>query len=184
MATELIGFIGAGQMARALASGFVNAGEVDSKQICASDPAAAACEAFLGLVPGAAMRASSPEIVAACGVVFLAVKPQLIDVVCEELKAADTSSSLFVSIAAGVTLGKLSAGLRTERVIRVMPNTPCLVGEGAAGFCAGGGVSSEDHALVETVAERGGAGSRRAGILDGYDNRPVWFRTRVRVPND
>ena len=141
-----IGFIGAGQMARALASGFLAANKVSAKEIHACDPAPEALAAFSADVPSAATGSDANACVAASDVVFLAVKPQYMDSVFQSLHSHD--DRLFVSIAAGVKLAKLTTGLKTERVIRVMPNTPCLVGAGAAGFCLGSGASEKDGAYV------------------------------------
>lgn len=141
-----IGFIGAGQMARALASGFLAAEKVAGNEVHACDPAKEALNVFSQDVPGATTGSDANACVAASDVVFLAVKPQFMDSVFQSLQSH--SDCLFVSIAAGVTLSTLTSGLKTERVIRVMPNTPCLVGAGAAGFCLGSGASEKDGAYV------------------------------------
>ncbi len=150
-----IGFIGAGQMARALAKGFVNAGQAAVEHITACDPAEDARQGFLSAVPGAVVQVETHPVVAASEIVILAVKPQHIERVFGQVERSDSSKCLFVSILAGVTLAKLTAGLKTERVVRVMPNAPCLVGAGAAGYCLGPGVSSGDakcvHELLTSV---------------------------------
>lgn len=143
-----IGFIGTGQMATALARGFVEAGKVAGRDIVGTDPATAALEAFTQAVPTARAISDAKECVRESKVVFLAVKPQHIDTVFQQLAGGSSAEQLFVSIAAGVTISKLATGLNTERVIRVMPNTPCLVGQGAAGFCLGAGATAEDSSLV------------------------------------
>ena len=140
------GFIGAGQMARALASGFVSAGKITANKVQAFDPSAKAIAAFQSTISGAASSAGPNELVAGCDVVFLAVKPQHMGHVFNSLDAH--AGKLFVSIAAGVTLSSLEGGLKTDRVIRVMPNTPCLVGAGASGYSRGTGASQEDAQLV------------------------------------
>lgn len=95
------------------------------------------------------------------GVVILAVKPQVTRPVCEELGAAwaqRTQLPVVVSVAAGVTLesivnwSKTSDG-RTAHVVRVMPNTPALVGEGASGLYAGADVTQEEKDLVTALME-------------------------------
>lgn len=141
-----IGFIGAGQMARALASGFVSANQLAAGEICACDPSDTALDVFLQDLPSANRTNDAAECVNFSDVVFLAVKPQHMDSVFAQLQFK--KDCLFVSIAAGVTLARLSAGLDTTRVIRVMPNTPCLVGAGAAGYCLGSGASDDDGKLV------------------------------------
>ena len=81
-------------------------------------------------------------------IVVLAVKPQNIVEVFAQVETADTSNTLFVSIVAGLPCQKLATGLRTERIIRVMPNTPCLIGQGMSGYCRGGAASDADAEFV------------------------------------
>ena len=147
MLAKPVGFVGAGQMARALARGLVEAGLLEGGQITAFDPLPAATDEFASLVPGARVAKSNAAVAAAAEVIILAVKPQHMAAAMDELKPG-AAGKLFVSIAAGVSLARLAAGLGTKRVVRVMPNTPCLVGKGAAGFALGGGASDDDGALV------------------------------------
>lgn len=106
---------------------------------------------------------SNAEAARGADVLILAVKPQVARVVCEELARDVWSSSspgdalpLLVSIAAGVTAGSLqkwssSAEGRAPPVVRVMPNTPALLGEGASGLFAGEGVSADQKALAAAL---------------------------------
>jgi pyrroline-5-carboxylate reductase len=149
--TTSIGFIGAGQMARALAQGFVQAGHFRGADICLSDPVAAARDGFTSAVPGARPAANAAEVVEGADLVVLAVKPQHVDQVGRELQQAIVTRPLFVSILAGVTVGRLSAALGTDRIVRVMPNTPCLIGVGAAGFCCSASVRAEEKELVRKL---------------------------------
>ena len=137
-----IGFIGAGQMARALASGFVAANKVAGRDVHCCDPSTAAVQAMRDCIPELVDCEHANALVQAVDVAFLAVKPQQMASVFGSLRQA--APCLMVSIAAGVTIRKLTDGLSTDRVIRVMPNTPCLVGAGAAGYCRGDGASEED----------------------------------------
>lgn len=154
MLTEKIGFIGAGQMARALAIGFVRAGLLGDEQLLASDPVAAAKAAFMAELPGARLLATNAEVAAKADVLFLATKPQQMPAVLAELRSHLAGRHLVISIAAGVRLAKLAEGLadkaRAEplRIVRVMPNTPCLVGQSASGYCAGGSATQTDVQLV------------------------------------
>ncbi len=150
---QRIGFIGAGQMARALANGIVASGQVASERIVAYDPLESTLSLFRSQVSGAGAGDSNQGVVSQADTIFVAVKPQVIDAVFSELQDVDTSSKLFVSIVAGVHLERLSSGLRTPRVIRVMPNTPCLIGVGASGFSLGGGATPEDGELVERLLQ-------------------------------
>lgn len=148
MAELTIGFVGAGQMARALARGFVAADLVAANRVLAFDPFDAALEEFAQLIPGSRTAASNQEIAQAADVVILAVKPQVVATALSELSAAGADDTLFISIVAGTPLSALCDGLNTERVIRVMPNTPCLVGAGAAGYSLGPAASTDDGELV------------------------------------
>lgn len=148
-----IGFIGAGQMGRALAKGFVDAGLCQPTDVTAFDPIAASIEQFLAELPGTAGCSSNAELVATSDVVCLAVKPQCLPQVMSELGDAGTDSCLFVSIIAGTPLATLCDGLRSQRVVRVMPNTPCLIGCGAAGYAVGPGASDEDARLVASLLQ-------------------------------
>src|SRR5690349_6157239 len=139
-----IGFVGSGQMARALASGMVKAGMVAADRIIAFDPVAKALEDFSVAVPGAKRAASNAEVVQGADIVFLAVKPQSFAAAASEMKSAISSQKLIVSILAGTTLAQLTSALGTQRIARVMPNTPALIGKGAAGFACAGGCSPQD----------------------------------------
>lgn len=143
-----IGFIGAGQMATALARGFVRASLVGGDRIVAFDPVPAAGEQFCRTVDGAKLAASNAQVATSADVLFLAVKPQFMPEVIGELKSVVDKNTLVVSIAAGVTLGTLADGMGTDRIVRVMPNTPFLVGQGAAGFAMGAGATESDKELV------------------------------------
>lgn len=140
-------------MARALAAGFVHSELIAPSQILACDPAAQAREAFEKSVNNAVIAHTSGRVIADADVVFLAVKPQYVSVVADEVSLSDFEG-LLVSIAAGVPLERLTELFAYDRIIRVMPNTPCLVGQCAAGFAAAEGVLDEDR---ETVAQLLGA---------------------------
>lgn len=148
MTSKRIGFVGAGQMARALASGLVRSGQAKGDAIIAFDPVAAAWEEFAAAVPQARRATSNRQVVDESDVIVLAVKPQSFAGAAQEMKGAVTREKLIVSILAGTTLAQLAQGLGSERVVRVMPNTPCLVGRGASGFACGSGCSAEDSEQV------------------------------------
>jgi pyrroline-5-carboxylate reductase len=148
--TKTIGFVGAGQMARALARGFVRAGLVSDKQILAFDPSPAALDALKKELPGAVVAHTNERVLLDADVAFLAVKPQHVAQVASEveLSGADT---LLVSIAAGITLARLEELFKTNRIVRVMPNTPCLVGLSAAGYCSASGATTDDRSVVQQL---------------------------------
>ncbi len=144
-----IGFLGAGRMATALGKGFVRAGLVNAKQVIASDPSEEACASF-GREVGAKTTRSNVEVVKFARVVFLAVKPDQVTGVLSGIRDHFSEEHLLISIAAGVPLAKLEAGLPAgARMIRVMPNTPALVGASATAFALGKAARPEDAALAQ-----------------------------------
>ena len=86
-------------------------------------------------------------------VIILAVKPHIIPLVCKDISdLGDEGDALIISIAAGVTLEQLESHLpKSKRIVRVMPNTPCLVGECASCFAVGKNCSVSDKAIVELI---------------------------------
>ena len=143
-----IGFLGAGQMASALATGWSRAGLLDGPRSLASDPFAPSRDKFTQIT-GIKSAAANRDVVEACGVLVLAVKPQIMPAVLAEIRPLLTAKHLVISIAAGVTLRALAEALGSDkRLIRVMPNTPCLVKAGASGFAAGPAATPDDVALT------------------------------------
>jgi pyrroline-5-carboxylate reductase len=145
-----IGFLGAGRMATALARGWLAAGLVKPDACRASDPSPQARQAFTaetGLPAGPDNRA----VPAASDVLVLAVKPQSMAALLSEVRG-EVRRQLVVSIAAGVTLRQLTEALGTDcRLVRVMPNTPCLVGASASGYTPGDRATPEDVTLVDRL---------------------------------
>lgn len=154
-----LGLLGAGRMATALAKGWLRSGLIRTDSCRASDPLPSARQAFLAET-GCPAGAGNREVVAASDVLVLAVKPQsmpaLLEEICPLLK-----DRLVVSIAAGITLGQLSARLGPDcRLIRVMPNSPCLIGASASGFSPGTNATNEDIALVDRLLNAVGVAFR------------------------
>ena len=150
MSTTLlpIGFLGAGQMASALATGWSRAGLLDPVRSGAADPFPSARDKFTQTT-GLKSYATNREVVEACDVLVLAVKPQVMAGVLAELRPLLKPRHLVISIAAGVTLQTLGEALGTTvRLVRVMPNTPCLVGASASGYAAGSAATPDDIAIV------------------------------------
>ena len=149
--TPIIGFIGAGRMAAALARGFVDSGLVAPENLIASDPVPAGRKAF-GQAVGCETTDSNADVLAKAKVIFLAFKPHQLDEATETVRDQFDGSYLVISILAGVRLAKLDeacGGL--ARVVRVMPNTPALVGEGACGYALGQAATSDDSELVKRL---------------------------------
>lgn len=148
MAALGIGFLGAGQMASALAAAWAKAGLLDVAKSAAADPVPAAREKFTALT-GVRATASNLEVVGSCETVVLAVKPQMMPAVLAEVRPAITAKHLVVSIAAGVMLRTLGQHLgEGTRLVRVMPNTPCLVGASASAYSAASTATAADAELT------------------------------------
>lgn len=146
-----IGFLGAGKMASALAKGFLNAKLIKPGQLIASDVYAGARTAFT-VATQAKATDSNREVLAFANVLILAVKPHQVADVLKEIRTDFTEKHLLISIAAGVPLAKLEGGLAsTARLIRVMPNTPALVGASATAFALGKAATAEDGALAQKL---------------------------------
>ncbi|HEX4611362.1 MAG TPA: pyrroline-5-carboxylate reductase [Urbifossiella sp.] len=129
-----VGFLGAGQMATALAGGWAKAGLLDLPRCRAADPYPGAREKFRAAT-GIETVEQNKTVAQGCDILILAVKPVAVSDVLAEIKPVLGPRHLVVSIAAGVTLARLAAELGHEvRLARVMPNTPCLIGASASGF--------------------------------------------------
>jgi len=152
MADKLtIGFLGGGKMAAALAKGVVSAGLVKQAHICASDPLAAARSAFTSQT-GAKAAASNVQVVQFARVLILAVKPGCVAEVLDEVRPVITAGHLLISIVAGMPIARLEAALgQGARVIRVMPNTPALVGASASAYALGKATTAADGALAQQI---------------------------------
>lgn len=143
-----IGFLGAGKMATALARGFLQAGLITPDRLIASDPVAAARDYFAKETDARAVSAS-PEVIIAAQVLIVAVKPDQVPGLFQEIGAQVGKQHLLLSIVAGLPLARLEASLPdSTRVIRVMPNTPALVGESASAFAVGKHATAADAELA------------------------------------
>jgi pyrroline-5-carboxylate reductase len=152
MAAKLsIGFLGAGKMATALAKGFASAGLVTPSQMRASDPVHDALISF-ARETGSKTTASNIDVVKFANVVIVAVKPGQVGELLAEIRPSLTTRRLVISIAAGVPIAKLETGLdASARVIRVMPNTPALVGASATAYALGKAATATDAALAQRL---------------------------------
>lgn len=149
--TLRIGFLGAGKMATALARGWLAAGLLAPDRAVASDPLPQARQAFT-TETGIRTTSDNREVVAGSSMLLLAVKPQSMAGLLGEIRPAVTSEHLIVSIAAGVSMRQLAEGLgQDRRLVRVMPNTPCLVNASASGYAPGASASISDIALVDRL---------------------------------
>lgn len=147
-----LGFIGVGKMGSALLGGVLNAKVHKPGEVIAFDahaPALKSCAEQFGIQPAK----SAAEVYESAETVIVCVKPQDVQ---NSLSAANDLSvgRLIISIAAGVGLKDLESWAGdNHRLVRVMPNTPALVGKGASGFALGAGATSDDAETVQTLLE-------------------------------
>lgn len=120
-----IGFIGGGNMAEAIIKGMHAHG---MKKIMVSEPREVRRH-YLNHHYGLETTDSNNNVVKSCDIIFLAVKPQTMQAVIDEISPDITEDKTIVSIAAGITLEYLTSRLKTKKIIRAMPNTPALVQE-------------------------------------------------------
>ncbi len=148
-----LGLIGAGKMGTALIRGLLETGVLNAKQISASDPAESALEQ-LKQQTEVRVTSRNAEVAKQSEIILIAVKPDVVRLVLQEIRPFVSKDQLVISIAAGITLKVIEEGLDQGcRVVRVMPNTPCLVGAGAAAFSLGKNATPEDVRFVKALFE-------------------------------
>lgn len=152
-----IAFIGGGNMARSLIGGLIRIGQ-DPARVQVSEPNAELRDA-LARDFGVTTHDHNAAAAEAASIWVLAVKPQVMGLVLEELAAlTGTRAPLVISIAAGVTRSRIASALgRTARVVRTMPNTPAMIGAGITGLYAEPDVTAADRKVVETLLKSAGA---------------------------
>jgi len=145
-----ITLVGGGRMGRALIDGMTRAEVVHSNAVSVVEPDEKSQSWWREHRPACKIANFLSESIAGAEVVILAVKPDIVEQAAKE-GGRGWSGRLVMSVAAGISLEKLTRWLGTDRVIRVMPNTPCLVGEGASAYCCAGGVTSADRSLAKSM---------------------------------
>lgn len=156
-----IGFIGSGAIAESLIDGILKAGLVMPSQITANDVTRDRLEHMADRF-GINTTLNIQEIIKTSNILFLTVKPQIINSVLDAIAPFLLPSTLVVSVAAGITIGLLEAKLARIPIIRVMPNTPVAVGEGMSVLALGQYAGEENGQLVLTIFASVG----RAIIMD------------------
>lgn len=152
MEYKKIGFVGSGKMAGAIIKGLIKANFASSEDIIATQAEKDGIEEKSKALGGVNVILDNKELVKSSDVIFIAVKPNQVIGVLEEIKPYITPEKLIVSIAAGVNTSKLELNLpQCSRVIRVMPNTPALVGEGMSGMVGGKFAKEEDLCFVKNL---------------------------------
>lgn len=157
-----IGFIGAGNMAFAIANGIINSGIIKPQKIFVSAPSDSHLPQWTQF--GATTTNDNGEVIMKAGYVFLAMKPQFLKDAMDSVAVKCQESRLFISIIAGITTEDIYQAVKdvcsTVRIIRVMPNTPFLVGIGCTVFCGASNPQTKprdyDLYLVKHMFSSGG----------------------------
>jgi pyrroline-5-carboxylate reductase len=149
MSSKKIGFIGAGNMAGAMVGGIVKSGFLPAENIYISNPHIDKSEALSKLYNVNVCR-SNLDLIRNCNVIVLAVKPHIYGIVLDEIKDYLDKDTLIVTIAAGITIKYVKNYFKNPvRVIRTMPNTPALIGEGISAIAYEEPVNEEDVNFVK-----------------------------------
>ncbi len=146
-----VGFLGAGNMGEAMIKGLLQTGLVPAASIAATDVRADRLQQVAKQY-GIRAASSNVDLVSEADVVILAVKPQIMGAVLKEISSAVDRRKLLISIAAGVSVATLRAGLgKPARLIRVMPNTPALVLEGVTAIARAEGLEAGDLEMAQEL---------------------------------
>ena len=151
---DTIGFIGAGNMAEAIARGLAARG-TPKDALYASDPSEARRSLFAGMAGG--VYADNTAVLPKAATIVLAVKPQIMASVLAEIGPHMPPDALVISIAAGISTEFVRHFLPDCPIVRVMPNTPCLVGKGISVLYASPQVAAEQRACAEGIFQSCGA---------------------------
>jgi len=147
-----IGFIGGGNMAEAFIKGLLNGG-FPVEDILFSEPNLKRHQ-LMEERYGVSCVTNNVDLVSASDIVVMAIKPQILDKVLEEISASFDDEKLLISILAGATTSTLEAGLGGQsHVVRAMPNTPALAGQGAAALCPGKYADERDRGIAQQMFE-------------------------------
>ena len=149
MSYNKIGFIGSGKMAGAIIKGLIETGFASADNIKATQAEPTGLEEKSKKLGGIKVILDNKELVQNSDVIFIAVKPNQVLSVLEEIKPYISKEKLIISIAAGVNTEKIEYNLPSgARVVRVMPNTPALIGEGMSGMVGGKWANKTDIKFV------------------------------------
>jgi pyrroline-5-carboxylate reductase len=153
MFKEKIGIIGAGKIGSAILRGVIRTGLVRKEQVIASAPRDEARQA-LAKETGVKVTSDNGEVCDFADIVVLAVKPQGVKPVLSSVAKRLGRNKLLVSVAAGIPTSKIESCLESgARAVRVMTNTPCVIGAAASGYCPGSHATQEDLDKVGRILE-------------------------------
>lgn len=162
-----IGFIGLGNMATAIIGGILGKGIVVPADIVGSDKMAAARTNATSKF-GISTAEDNGAVAKAADILFMAVKPQFFEEVTESLSDTELAGKTIISIAPGKTIAWLEERLgEAPGIVRCMPNTPALVGEGCSAVCFNAKVSEETKTIVmELIGSFGRASQVPERLMD------------------
>lgn len=148
-----LGLIGCGNMAQAMMEGIIEEKLIPSNEIIASDqykPSLEKAKEKLGIN----VTSDNKEVVANSEMIILAVKPQFYDLVIKEIAPIINEDTVIITIAPGQTLEKIEEEFNKQvKIVRTMPNTPAMVGQGMTGMCTNKYVTEEETKEVKRVLE-------------------------------
>ncbi len=150
-----IGFIGFGNMAKAIAEGIIKKSLLNASEICAFDINESALENANLL--NINVLNSEKEVVKQSEFIFLCVKPQSFTPLLNDIKTEITSDKKVFSIAAGITIKNISDILGDVAIIRAMPNTPLLLLSGTVALCCNNKTANEDYLFIKSIFENIGS---------------------------
>ena len=148
-----LGFVGTGNMASAIMGGIIDKKVIPAEEIIGSDLSASGRERAKEQF-GIHVTGSNQEVVEKAEVVILAVKPQFYEDVITKIRDSVREDQIIITIAPGKTLAWLSEKFgKTVKIVRTMPNTPAMVGEGMTAACPNEHMTEEETAYVKTLLE-------------------------------
>ncbi len=189
MKTLTIGVIGCGSMGAALAAGWLDSGIVKPGQIIVWDADPAKMTALVRRLKVRRAR-DNEDLAGRAGVLFLAVKPQVLDAVLQEISGTVSPRTVLVSIAAGVPIARIERGIGPRvRAVRVMPNTPALIGEGISAVCCNRHVTVRDKKralhLLQAVGETVEVGESMMDAVTGLSGSgPAYLFVLIEALSD
>ncbi|MBN2898391.1 MAG: pyrroline-5-carboxylate reductase [Clostridia bacterium] len=159
-----LGFIGCGNMGKAMIGGIINSGQLSATEIIVSDLNEAALKAANAEL-GIHTTTDSLALAKDSEIIVVAVKPNIYGIVLEQIKSVISDKTIIVTIAAGISINFVEQILGDDKkIIRTMPNTPALVGEGMTAMCPNKNISKEEQAHVLSLL----SGFGKAEIVGEY----------------
>lgn len=145
-----IGLIGVGNMGLALIKGILKSDFIEAEDLILYDPAEEKTK-DLEKEFGVIVAKDNIELAQKADIIILAVKPNIYDFVLEEIKAKITDKKIIITIAPGITINHVKDILKTGKIVRTIPNTPALIGEGITAISYSQEIHQEDKEFIEKI---------------------------------